>query len=93
MNISKLLGVLDEGELYEIAETAEAYVNKYSFAMGEKERQADFISALELGLRNYFFEEVNFEPLALHYIDKHWQENHSYKARELEEADRRNVND
>lgn len=89
MDSTKLLEVLDEDELFEIARTAEIKMNRWHVSALENERKDQFIDYLVSELKNYFAEKVDFEPLVLHYMDRSWHDNHSDEAYVLEEVDRR----
>jgi hypothetical protein len=87
----KLFESIDEEDFFDIAKKAEGKVFRGYGHLNEEDRKDTFINYLIDELRIYFMSHVEFEPVALHYVDKHWADNHSDRAAELEEADRRSV--
>lgn len=87
MDNYKLFELFEPDELYEIARKAENKLNRYYAAQPESVRQDKLLDYMIDEMKFYFMDKVDFEPCVMHYIEKHWGENHSDKAYELARAD------
>lgn len=89
MDTYKLFDAIDPDDLYDLALAAEKKLDRKYFRsleanVSDLARQNDFIDYLIDELTRYFRDKVEFEPIALHYVEKHWDKHYRDREREYE---------